>query len=280
MDEIINLVNNHKYEDALLAINQEILKEEGNSFYELLMLKCTVMIKLGKYQEVLDILDDELSMPYIPMEVEDELHTIYDFAVSMLYQDEIVHKPFTDDELIDHLLNSKDSSMIMSALQQLFDKNIRKYLDDLKSFLADSKKNPLYQSMVLEIMLEQEINTLVRVSKNKNEIDVIPSELTPVLESSFVLYTTAYLDEMIFKEPSLLKIAKELLHTFAYVIYPDTLEVDFLLVAAGLHALAMNYQGQVIDMGVLSLLYNFGADEIEEMMIEIEQHVQHAIPRY
>jgi tetratricopeptide (TPR) repeat protein len=280
MDNIIDLVNRHKYDEALVIIEELLKTESDENFYELLMLKSTVLVKLGKYEQVLEILEEELAMPYIPMEVEKELHMIYDFAVSMMYQDEVVHKPLEDDELIDNLLNSENQNLVMASLQQLYDRNIRKYMTDLKRYLANPKSNPLFQSMVLEIMMEQEINSLVRVSKNKHEIDVIPSELTPVLESNFVMFTNAFLEETMFKEPSLYKVAQELLHTYAYVIYPDTDDLDNMLIAAAIHGLAMNYQGQVIDMGVLSLMYQYDSEIIEEIMIEIENLVTEVIPKY
>jgi hypothetical protein len=42
----------------------------------------------------------------------------------------------------------------------------------------------------------------------------------------------------------------------------------------------MNYQGQVIDMGVLSLMYQYDSEIIEEIMIEIENLVTEVIPKY
>jgi hypothetical protein len=94
------------------------------------------------------------------------------------------------------------------------------------------------------------------------------------------MFTNAFLEETMFKEPSLYKVAQELLHTYAYVIYPDTDDLDNMLIAAAIHGLAMNYQGQVIDMGVLSLMYQYDSEIIEEIMIEIENLVTEVIPKY
>lgn len=217
LEKINELINETKYQKALELIEAN---ENKNNYYELFYLKIKCLIGLNKCEEALSLLDEELSMPYIPLMYEDSFKALRNEVAGILKQSERFHSFEIENVNIEQILNSGSNEEKLELLLYFKKASIRKYLANFKNWLLDDTE-PILKSLFLLMCVEQEILEEIRINKDGLFLDVIPYELEKIEDSKLVGEVSNTLQNLIgYKEPSLLQICLDIFDLYLITVYP------------------------------------------------------------
>ena len=212
-----------------------------NNYYEEIVAKIEALIAENDYLKAKMIVDDELKMPYVPKDLEDKLQE-YD----LLLKDKLRHNEFIldDDTLRSYLFDGEYKQFI--AANYLDSLNLRNYLDLIEEYLiSDGYKRA--KVLIINSLIEQAIDQKLTVNKDGLEIEFIPKYVEPPIYQDGYLKAVKIIEEELFKDPALYKLAMELLSDRAFMSLPLGLSED---------------EGELLAMSIIVYLYEmFSLDE-------------------
>ncbi len=223
MKEINELIGAKKFTEAF-----EILKNfdgtEANH-YEYVYYQVVVLKGLNRFDEALDILVEELKMPYIPMVYEDGFNQLYDELVQLKgAQINKTAKKLTSETLESALFKGDNFENLVQVLYQLKDHNVRTFIDIIKRFLIEKDRDPVIKTLLIEILNDQEYDKEIELNKDGEISVLVPSETTLVIDYEEIGTVQALIYDELFKEPSLIASANQLLDYFLYHTFPKRLD--------------------------------------------------------
>lgn len=236
----------------------------SQSYYDVLSYYIGFLKECELYEEAVNTLVEELSMPYIPYEYESRLNDLYDEILLLKQEASVVyeHKQriISDQELELYLEKGLSEEVAMLALEQLSSSNIRHFLPMVKTFLKNPNRPSLEKSLLLEILKEQEVDEYLEIHKRGHLIETNPLYLESVVESLVYESVGGLLEKVIEPEnPSLFAMCIEFLEFYLYDWYP-MLEVieDYEALAAAIHYYVAMLSG--IEEDDEDLCYRYGAE--------------------
>lgn len=191
------------------------------SYYSELIYKVKEYIEDNKIKEAKEILSEELKMPYIPKEYEEELKSL-DKTVNEMITLEVGVKE-TSIEKIEEYLNG-DAKMQLQAVAALFEKNMRNHIAIISNYLLN---NPVKEAaaLLIDSMIDQQLQNQFEYSKEGINYSFIPAYLNKPCETVGFLKADDFLQEWIANEnPSMYEMCLQLLIREAYLMLP--LEID------------------------------------------------------
>lgn len=173
-------------------------------YYSQFWLKIEQLMSEDKTDEVLRLVNEELSMPYIPMADEDRLR---DLAKS-LKKEQVKRIPSLE-ELVESIKKSNLESL--AALDQLRKSNLR-LLGGAIQDMFDSSLHPLIATLLIQICIEQQLTETFVWQKDGQRMEFIPMYLPLPWESDGYIAATQFLREWLENDnPSLLKMCVDVL---------------------------------------------------------------------
>lgn len=202
--------------------------ETMDTYYEDILKKVEALIKEGQYENAYAILDEELSMPYIPKEYEEPLIAYFNQCRSECkWKDNRVYR----EEDIETLLNGSLEEAFL-AIEQLKNSNIRNHMDVIQDYLKD---NPHYlvRSLLIEAMMEQNISDEVCIDVDGLEVRFCPCSIDAPMDSEGAILAVSYLKEWFENDnPTFTMMCVETLVKEAYLRLPFEIEEDDALAIA------------------------------------------------
>lgn len=249
-----------------------------DTYYDIIAIYLNVLKELEEFEEAIDILIEELSMPYIPYQYESLFNAAYDEILlakqEANYTLESKNQIFSVDEIA--VLLDKDEcneDLLYMALEQLQQLNVRLIISSIRRFLLNPNKHSFAKSMIMEILIEQQIDEDMEVNKYGIIYDFNPSYLSLVLaqdayEGIYRLMERELEDD----NPSLLAQCQEFLEFVLYSYYPKEIYDDeYGAYAAGIHYYLSVLQSMDIDMEDLEIAYNVDEYEIQEIVLALKR---------
>lgn len=229
------------------------------------------------YEEAINILIEELSMPYIPYEYENAFNTAYD-EILLAKQDAAYgneKKQIFSSEEIEVILNKDDvnDDLLYMALDQLQQLNVRILMPSIRQYLENPKKPPFAKTLIMETLIEQQVDEELEVSKFHDYYTFNPSYSPLVLEQMCYNGIGKELVRVLEDEnASLLNQCLDYLEHYLYVIYPkDIYEDEYSLVAAALHYYVATLQNIEVDEMDLEIAYNVSMSQVENMLLALKE---------
>ena len=229
------------------------------------------------YEEAINILIEELSMPYIPYEYENAFNTAYD-EILLAKQDAAYaneKKQIFSSEEIEVILNKDDvnDDLLYMALDQLQQLNVRILMPSIRQYLENPKKPPFAKTLIMETLIEQQVDEELEVSKFHDYYTFNPSYSPLVLEQMCYNGIGKELVRVLEDEnASLLNQCLDYLEYYLYVIYPkDIYEDEYSLVAAALHYYVATLQNIEVDEMDLEIAYNVSMSQVENMLLALKE---------
>lgn len=203
--------------------------EAMDTYYEDILKKVENLKQDEDYDACLKILEEELSMPYIPKEYEDQLVNHYNECRSVVRQNRKA-KTYDEDDIADLLNGSLDEAFL--AIEQLKKSNIRNHLTEIQEYLKN-EPHYLVRSFLMEAMMEQNITDEITVMIDGLEVVFTPCYIEAVMESDGVIKAIDYLREWFENEdPTFLMMCVESLVKEAYLKLPFNVDEDEALALA------------------------------------------------
>ena len=237
----------------------------SDTYYDVLCYYVSFLKENELYEDAINTLVEELSMPYIPYQYESKLNESYDELLLLkreayaVYEDQT--KILSNDDLELYLTKGASEEIATMALQQLAAQNIRRFMPSVRLFLKDDERSSIEKSMLLEILKEQEVDEDLEIRKHQHTIDVNPIYLESIVDSYACDYITGLYQTHIEQEnPSLYELCLEFLLYYLYDWYPmlEMIE-DYESCACAIHYYVATLS--LIEVDKLDLVYMYGADE-------------------
>ena len=192
----------------------------GETYYDVVAIYVSILKDLEEFEEAINIIVEELSMPYIPYQYETVFNAAYDellLAKQEASFDGVTQKVFNEED-IENILTKKDTNedLLYMAIEQMEGMNIRRMIVPIRQFIGDNDQPDFAKSLLIELMIDQEIDEDLEVVKKGVHYDINPSYAPMVLnqESSVEIYKLL-MDALEDDNPSLLTMCEQLslIHT-------------------------------------------------------------------
>ena len=250
----------------------------SNTYYDVISIYIASLKELEEFEEAIDIVVEELSMPYIPYEYETVFNAAHDELLLAKREAnegmERHNNAFSLEDMENILMKDiLNEDLLYMAIEQMEGINIRRLLPAIRIFLKDSSKPSFAKSLLIELMIDQEIDEDMILIKNGIEYDINPSYAPLVLNQEVGGTILALLSEGIEDEnPSLFCICEQFLNYYLYLIYPKYInEYDYRSLAAAIHYHLASMQYIDLEIDDIEMLYNCDEEEILEKLNEIKQ---------
>ena len=146
----------------------------NKNYYDEVLDTLKELYEKKEYLKAQSIIEEELSMPYIPLDFEKELNNIAkDIKASVKSKDIIL-----DDEMLEEYLSGDDYRQIL-AVNYLDSMNLRNYLPLINKYLIGNG-NRECKCLLISSLIDQEINEEITVNKDGLEISFIPKYAEPI----------------------------------------------------------------------------------------------------
>lgn len=158
----------------------------------------------------LALIEKELSMPYVPVELEHALVDLRNSLRSELHQDPKVR--MMDQKTLVHMLYQDDTLALM-AMHQLSTSNLRNYVEDIQSFLLDQSVVYWRKALMVELLASQQITETMRLTDDQGLMyEFIPIYIEIPTESDGYIEAMRHLDDWLENDnPSMLALCRQLL---------------------------------------------------------------------
>lgn len=165
------------------------------------------LMNQNQYQEALDLILDELKMPYVP---KNTLEFLEQAKKECQIELKIPASKGIDFEMIQTFLKDEDVMLKQAALIQLKEINLRNYKSEIKE-LIESERDLLIQSMLVLECIEQELDLELQFTKFKTEYEFNVLNVQHPINTDGYLEATEEIEELTFKEPSFTQLCQQLL---------------------------------------------------------------------
>lgn len=250
----------------------------SNTYYDVVSIYVATLKELEEFEEAIDIVVEELSMPYIPYEYETVFNAAHDELLLAKREAnegmERHNNAFSLEDMENILMKDiLNEDLLYMAIEQMEGINIRRLLPAIRIFLKDSSIPSFAKSLLIELMIDQEIDEDMILVKNGIEYDINPSYAPLVLNQEVGGTLLELLSEGIEDEnPSLFCLCEQFLNYYLYLIYPKYIdEYDYRSLAAAIHYHLASMQYIDLEIDDIELLYNCDKEEILEKLNEIKQ---------
>ncbi len=211
-----------------------------NSYYQSLLNEIKRQIEEEKYSSALEMIQQELSMPYIPLDAETALKEYLEDCKS--HMDTPLYSP--DEEKIFSRINGTEEQM-ETVVTYLTGLNLRRYHTEVQKLL-DSDLLGEFKGELIEALMEQSIDETYRINKDGLEITFVPSALVKKEEDPTLIEVHEIFDEWFASDnPSFCSFCERLLEQEMLERRPfDFTDEDALGIAKSIVRLVMEAFGQ------------------------------------
>lgn len=204
----------------------ERLLEIGPSMYfEAMELYLTVCMQLRQFKQVEKIIESLLEEDVIPNEQLEKFQRLKslnaDIAESKRLQEEreIVQASISNDlSIVQFIAKTPEEQLLF--VHELTAVNIRPIALQLKEIIEHEETHPFIKSLVLILLVEQEVSIEVEIKKFNRVQKVNPVELELPINMPRFQAVTALVVERLEQEPSMLELIKSIIVKHAIVTYP------------------------------------------------------------
>ena len=271
----LNALGDYKQARSEAAFAKANAKE---TYYDVIAIYLNILKELEEFEEAINILIEELSMPYIPYQYESLFNAAYDEILlakqEANYTLEAKNQIFSVDEIA-VLLDKEECNddLLYMALDQLQQLNVRMIIPAIERFLLNPKKHSFAKSIIMETLIEQQIDDEMKVFKNGVIYDFNPTYLPLVLSQNAYEGIYRLLErELEDENPSLLALCQEYLEYVLYSYFPKEIYDDeYAVYAAGIQYYLSLLQSIEISMEDLEIAYGVDESEIEEIILALKQ---------
>ena len=219
-----------RYEDMKEACEQ-LLTLQPPHYFEVMELYLTALMQLKEFKQVeklIESMKQERIIPADQIERFNRLQMLNSNVADLKEQQEVVEQPVDKDEWFEastFVRLSKEEQLLI--MQQLTERNVRPLADELVAIVEHEQTPPFIQSLILILLVEQEVSTQISVKKFNQIVKVDTKNLPlPTSLPKFVALSTQLYDYFE-QEPSTLELVQFLLSKHAIVMYPfDYLDYD------------------------------------------------------
>lgn len=239
------------------------------TYYDIVAMQVSILKELEEYEEAISIIVEELSMPYIPYQYESTFNAAYDELLLAKQEAnegmEIKNTAFSLEDMKNILTKEQtNEDVLYMAIEQMQGINIRRLLPAIRMFLEDDQKPAFAKSLLVEVMIDQEIDEEMVLVKKSIPYDINPSYAPMVLNQEIGNVIVELLANGIEDDnPSLFMLCEQFLNFYLYTIYPKYIdESEYRSIAGAIHYHLATLQYIDIELETIEVLYGCNQEEV------------------
>lgn len=179
------------------------------NYYDDILTKINDLYDKNPY-EALALIEEELRMPYIEKTYEIKLQNLYD---DLKYLKKAQSKEVDIEEAL------FDDNNAFLAVEMLRKANIRNYLDIIEQYLT-SKENDTIKTLLIALLIEQEIYQEIKLKKDGLDIVFVPNQIELPQENEVIQEITKKIEDDLMKYPNIAIQCIDTLYAKAYLNLP------------------------------------------------------------
>ncbi len=189
------------------------------NYYDELLSKLDELMDNKHYKEAEKLIDDELSMAYVPKDIESKLKEYKDEVKVYTFRS----RSLNDEQIEEYLFNDPEHQL--RAVTELDKRNLRDLIDLCDKYL---RSNGFINAKVLLIdsLIRQQIDHRFVYINNDDRYEFNPKDVKKADEAEGYLSAINCLQEYYLKEPSKLLLAEQLLNKEALLSLPFNLSYE------------------------------------------------------
>ena len=195
------------------------------NYYDEILKEIEDSLNQGDLEQAQYLLKRELSMPYIPPEVEEKLHGLARTLQGKRRDQESDrdHSRPSLEHLLKGLYGTPENQL--AAAGEMADANLREAVVPLQQYLSSSPA-PMAAALVIDALAQQEIQEEFIYRKGDVEYTFYGDSVTPVASSAGLRKGLSLLQKELLNQPSLYQMAKSLMIQKAYLYLPLSYEEE------------------------------------------------------
>ena len=207
------------------VICERLLEIGPSMYFEAMELYLTVCMQLRQFKQVEKIIESLLEEDVIPEEQLEKFQRLKnlnaDIAESkQLQEEQEIIQASMDYDLSTQSFFSKTPAEQLMFIHELTAVNIRPIAPQLKEIIEHEETHPFIKSLLLILLVEQEVSMKIEIKKFNCMQIVNPLELRLPTEMPHFQAVTAFVIEQLEQEPSTLELITSLIAKHAIVTYP------------------------------------------------------------
>ena len=255
--------------DELISFCDLYLENAGSHYYDLLLIEVDCLTKLNNIDKALDLLKEELRMPWIPMEYEDKIQSSYDALLKVKNLKEVNESPLnrlSDDDLYalldkksEYLLDKEvnkdfDINLSVECLNVMSKRNIRNFINNIQLFLENQNKVNDLKVILIELLKDQHVDHMFKYVNGRGVYFINPINSPDLFKNADLdAIINIVLDTFNLKDMSLLEYIKRLLVAYLVMVYPEPiLKDEHRYIAGALYAVAHKDNNIELDLNEIS----------------------------
>jgi hypothetical protein len=164
-------------------VNLALSKDEKN-YYWLIRYKIEALIESNQLQKALEVVQEELKMPYIPKDYVEYFETLGQQLNNQvkLSQKKDYFKNLTDEDFSLMLLSEQDETNLLVLVEQFNHRNARALIPTVSSFVGLNYVANYIKMALLEILHDQAIDQEFVLTNKGKTIKINPLQLEPLFQ--------------------------------------------------------------------------------------------------
>jgi hypothetical protein len=164
-------------------VNLALSKDEKN-YYWLIRYKIEALIESNQLQKALEVVQEELKMPYIPKDYVEYFETLGKQLNNQvkLSQKKDYFKNLTDEDFSLMLLSEQDETNLLVLVEQFNHRNARALIPTVSSFVGLNYVANYIKMALLEILHDQAIDQEFVLTNKGKTIKINPLQLEPLFQ--------------------------------------------------------------------------------------------------
>ena len=207
-------------------ICEELLSIGPSMYLEVMELYLTICIQLKQYKQVESIITSLLEEEAIPADQIEKFQRLKELnaniAENIYQQENIVNNKLQldlDTFSIDYFLSLKPNEQLMQV-HSLTTVNIRPIVVQLKAIVENETTHTFIKSLILILLVEQNVDINLTISKFGREMEVNPSKMELPTKLPQFNKVSDLVNEQLDQEPSILEMVQYLISKHSIVTYP------------------------------------------------------------
>ena len=189
-----------------------------NNHYEMCLTKLDELLQKGQKAQALALVQEELSMPYVPQDFLDKFEKIRDQIVV----DQRPHSQYFEDAHEIGVALHGNGALKEKALMSLQRMNLRFEMELLSEVFEDIRIEDWIKKQCLLMLMQQEINTQVRVCfSNNTELIDTASLVNPIGSEAYMACRHVLIEKFESDNPSYMFLCLEMLDMNAMDSFPN-----------------------------------------------------------
>ncbi|MFC4320984.1 tetratricopeptide repeat protein [Litchfieldia salsa] len=261
-----------------------MLHHDIGDYFNVLQVYLTILIQLRQYQEVKETIEAVLEEDQVPSKYAESFYQLLELSKKMIISgDELYELDVEDEEsVVEYTLTERIQDVLLDRgdrnEQAVFVHGIKEYslhkdLELLNEFLGNPSKDPMIKTLLLQLMMEQNIHNTMVVEKFGQTVEVVPAKMGDILTDDYSMRVLRTLEDQLGNEnPTLYEVTKEIWMRVLFILFPFIPEEENSSIwSAALHLYGYELHGIEIENSELEELYGVTIFELKQAIDKIQK---------